>query len=90
MERSSGDFDRRDDEAHDGGEDELDRLTASLPPAPGIKHVDDDDDDEDFNDIEAAIASGRAFPHEVVGAWLKTWGQPGQKPFKEWLAAQDG
>ena len=94
MDRDPGHFEHRNegqlsfDEMSDS---EFDAWLSSLPPAPGIKHVDEDDDaDEDFDDIEAAIADGRAFPHEVVAAWLKTWGQPEQKPFKDWLADQNG
>lgn len=74
----------------DGTEAEQDAWFEALGPAPGIKHVDDQDDDDEFDDIEAAIASGRAYPHETVSKWLNTWGQPDQKPFKEWLADQDG
>lgn len=74
-----------------GTEAERDAWLDALPPAPGIKHIDEsDDDDDDFDDIEAAIAAGRAYPHEIVSEWLKTWGQPDQRPFKEWLADQNG
>ena len=48
-------------------------------------------------DVEAAaiararadIAAGRYHDHAVVAEWLKTWGQPGRLPFREWLAARD-
>lgn len=39
---------------------------------------------------EADFAAGRIYPHAIIGEWLKTWGQPGRLPFKEWLAKQDG
>ena len=48
-------------------------LLAKLPPAPGIEHIDEDEDErENVGDLEAAIADGRAYRHELVGAWLAT------------------
>ena len=38
----------------------------------------------------AELAAGIGVEHAVVGEWLKTWGSPDRKPFKEWLAAWDG
>lgn len=36
------------------------------------------------------LAAGIGVEHAVVGEWLKTWGTPSRKPFKEWLAAWNG
>lgn len=36
------------------------------------------------------VAAGRVHDHAIVGAWLKTWGSAGYKPFWEWLADRDG
>lgn len=33
----------------------------------------------------ADLAAGRYYDHETVGRWLKTWGTPDRKPFREWL-----
>lgn len=38
----------------------------------------------------ADMAAGRCYPHELVGEWLRTWGTPECRPFKEWLAARNG
>lgn len=38
----------------------------------------------------AELAAGTGVEHAVVGEWLKTWGKPGRKPFREWLAAWNG
>ncbi len=69
--------------------DEFDAWMEALPPAPGIKHIDEDDPDGDAL-IEADIAAGRVYPHAIVAEWLTTWGKPGRKPFKEWLADRHG
>ena len=93
MDRDPGDFEPQSDGApsRDGEDARLDAYIASLPPAPGIKSVDDPfDDEDDIGDLDTAIAEGRAFPHAVVRQWLKTWGQPDCKPFEEWLADQNG
>jgi acyl-CoA synthetase (NDP forming) len=74
-------------------EDEFDAWMEALPPPPGIKHVDDDDEDADAEDDASAmadLAAGRCHDHAVVGQWLQTWGMPDWKPFKDWLAEQDG
>ncbi len=68
-------------------DDEFDAYMATLPPAPGIRHVDDlEADAEDDARALADLAAGRVYPHAIVGEWLSTWGKPGRKPFKEWLA----
>lgn len=37
-------------------------------------------------EAEADFAAVRCIPHEVVGAWLKSWGAPDYKPMpKAWL-----
>lgn len=91
MDRDPGEFERRDapPPVADMSEDELTAWLSTLPPAPGIRHVDDDDDEDDARAM-ADFAAGRCHDHAVVGRWLKTWGQPDQKPFREWLADQDG
>ena len=89
MERDPGEFERRDDEANDGGEDDLDRLIASLPPCSGLPSTDEEIAAADARAL-ADITAGRVYPHEVVGEWLKTWGKPGRRPFKEWLADRNG
>lgn len=33
----------------------------------------------------ADLAAGRCYDHETVSRWLRTWGTPDRKPFKEWL-----
>ncbi len=89
MDREPGDFARDVPGAPNKGEDATDRLLADLPPAPGIRHIDDDGPD----DIAAAladVAAGRCYDHATVSRWLMTWGTPDRKPFREWFAAQDG
>ena len=68
----------------DMSEDEFTEWLSALPPAPGIRHVDDGDDEDDAR-AEADIAAGRFYPHSVVARWLKTWGTPDRKSFDEWL-----
>lgn len=86
MDRDAGDLQPRHvaTSVADMSDVEFDAYMATLPPCPGILHVDDDDPEEDAR-IEADIAAGRFHPHEVVGRWLDTWGKPGRLPFKEWL-----
>jgi hypothetical protein len=36
------------------------------------------------------LAAGIGVEHAVVSEWLLTWGTPGRKPFKEWLANWNG
>jgi hypothetical protein len=45
---------------------------------------------DDFAEAKAGYASGYGVDHIVVSEWLRTWGHPGQIPFAEWLAQQDG
>ena len=91
MERDRRDFERdtpRDDVA--GMDDAaFDAWMEALGPAPGILHVDDEDPEGDAR-AEADIMAGRCYPHEIVGEWLKTWGDADYKPFKEWLTDRDG
>ncbi|WP_375395677.1 hypothetical protein [uncultured Sphingomonas sp.] len=44
----------------------------------------------DFARAKASVVAGRGVDHVVVGQWLLTWGQPGRKKFKDWLADQNG
>lgn len=53
----------------------------------------------DYRDVDAEelavararadAAAGRVYDHVVVREWLKTWGTPDRKPFREWLAQRD-
>ncbi|WP_380939714.1 hypothetical protein [Sphingomonas floccifaciens] len=88
MDREPGDFSRDVPPTSDEGEDAVDRLLAELPPAPGIKHIDEDTEDVDARAL-ADVAAGRYYDHSVVSKWLMTWGETGQKPFREWLAEQN-
>lgn len=66
-------------------------MIGGMKHEPGIFEQDD----------EAAIAAaderamadfraGRFYSHEFVSGWFKTFGKPDFKPFREWLADQDG
>ncbi len=68
-------------------ENELGAWMLSLPPAPGIRHIDDAEDDA--RALED-LAAGRVHDHAVVARWLLTAGDSDWKPFREWLAGQDG
>ena len=70
-------------------DEEFDTWMATIPPAPGILHVDDEDPEGDARAL-ADVEAGRLHDHAVVSRWLLTWGQPDRKPFKDWLADQDG
>lgn len=91
MEREPKDLERPSPADDVAGMDDaaFDAWMEALGPAPGIRHVDDDDPEGDAQ-AEADIAAGRVYPHEIVGKWLKTWGDSDYKPFKEWLADQSG
>ena len=72
-------------------EDEFDAWMSALPPAPGIRHVDDlDADAEDDALALEDLAASRCYDHAIVGRWLLTAGEADWKPFGEWLADQDG
>ena len=58
---------------------------AQIPPRNARRPTRDD-----FVRAKAGYASGYGVDHVVVGEWLRTWGEPGQVPFAEWLAKQDG
>lgn len=60
-----------------------------LPQCPGIPSTDEEIAAADAR-AEADIAAGRVYPHAIIGEWLLTWGKPGRKPFKEWLADTHG
>ncbi len=91
MDRDPGDFqsDLPRKPVADMSADEFDAWMSTLPPAPGIRHIDEDDAEDDARAL-ADFEAGRFHDHAVVGQWLKTWGRPDHKPFKEWLADQDG
>ena len=38
----------------------------------------------------AGLASNAGVEHTVVSAWLRTWGTPDRRPFKDWLADWHG
>lgn len=38
----------------------------------------------------ADVLDGRCHEHAIVAEWFRTWGAPGRKPFREWLAARNG
>lgn len=64
---------------------EVEDWIGSLPPAPGIRSIEDADPEEDAR-LDADIAAGRGIPHELVRAWLLTWGTSEYKPMpREWL-----
>ena len=73
----------------DMSEDELTDWLCALPPAPGLASTDEQEAAADER-ARADIAAGRVYPHAIVREWLMTWGLPGRKPFKEWLAARHG
>ena len=91
MDRDPGDFPRftPDKPVAEMTDDEFDSYMACFPPCPGILHIDDEDPKGDAA-VEADIAAGRVYDHAIFGQWLLTWGKPGRKPFKEWLADQNG
>ena len=64
-------------------DDEFDAWMESLPPAPGIRSI--DDDDHELAQAETDAAAGKGYPHSLVSRWLGTWGSPDYKPFQEWL-----
>ncbi|HEX8389637.1 MAG TPA: hypothetical protein VF636_11500 [Sphingomonas sp.] len=66
----------------DLSDEEFDSYMMRFPPAPGIVHVDDDAEDD--------VSTGRVFEHALVSRWLRTAGRPDWRPFKDWLADQDG
>ncbi|HEX8554694.1 MAG TPA: hypothetical protein VF695_08305, partial [Sphingomonas sp.] len=68
---------------------EFDAWMSMLPPAPGIRHTDNDDSDMEAH-VESDAAAGRVYDHAIVSRWLRTAGEPNWRPFGEWIAAQDG
>ena len=70
-------------------DEEFEARMAMIPPAPGLPST-DAEIAAALARAEADIVAGRVYPHAVVAQWLLTWGQPGRKPFKEWLADQNG
>lgn len=70
-------------------DEEFGRWMETLPIAPGIRHIDDVDADSEARAL-ADFEAGRFHDHAVVSQWFGTFGKPGYKPFKEWLAERDG
>jgi hypothetical protein len=66
-------------------EDEFTDWLCALPPPPGLPATEDEVAASDARAL-ADLATGRVYPHAVVAEWLLTWGKPGRKPFKDWLA----
>lgn len=60
-----------------------------LPPCPGIPYT-DEEVAASIARARADVAAGRVHSNAIVGEWLLTWGKPGRKPFKEWLADRHG
>ena len=56
---------------------------------PGLPST-DEEVEESIRRAEEDIAAGRVYPHSLVGAWLRTWGQPDRQSFHEWLATRNG
>lgn len=66
-------------------EDEFTAWLSALPPAPGIRHADEEDEEGDAQAL-ADVAAGRVVPHEKVVEWLRTVGTPDHRPMpREWL-----
>ena len=68
-------------------------LAAGVPPeaiADVKRHLIDDIDVASEARALADFEAGRFYAHAIVSRWLRTWGSPGQVPFKDWLAAQNG
>ena len=70
-------------------DDELDAWLQTLPPAPGILHIDDPDTSSDERAL-ADFEAGRFHDHATVTRWLRTCGDSTRLSFKDWLAAHDG
>ncbi|KQN24952.1 hypothetical protein ASE86_01345 [Sphingomonas sp. Leaf33] len=49
-----------------------------------------DTDAAEIVKAKADLAAGIGVSHAVVSRWLMTWGTDDRRPFREWLAAQDG
>lgn len=91
MDRDPGDFPayRTPKAVADMSEDEFTAWLEALPPAPGIRHIDDVDPEDDARAM-ADFRAGRFYDHATVGRWLLTVGKPGFVRFEDWLAKQDG
>ena len=76
MERDVGDF-----EAMANG---TSAAPSGKPPLSGAELR------EALERARASYAAGGGVEHDVVSLWLRTWGQPNRRPFRDWLAAPDG
>ena len=66
------------------------RYSGGVKHDPGIFDTRDAEaEDSAIARARADAAAGRGHNHSVVSEWLKTWGTPDRKPFREWLAARD-
>ena len=88
MERDPRDLGRNTPRNDVAGTDDV-AFDTWMEAVPGLPETDEEIAAADAQ-AEADIAAGRYYPHEVVGEWLKTWGDADFKPFKEWLAPRDG
>ena len=75
--------------AADATDEEFDSSMEALPPCPGIRSIDGDEAEGDAASL-AEFEAGGGVPHEIVSAWLNTWGTPDRRPFWEWYASRDG
>ncbi len=62
----------------------IETLPSELPPSkrPVTREM--------IERARAGLRSGAGVEHTVVSAWLRTWGTPGRRPFKDWLADWNG
>lgn len=72
----------------DATDAEFEAWMEALPPCPGIPSTEEEVAAADARALED-IAAGRVHDHAVVAEWLKTWGTPDQRSFKEWLNTRD-
>lgn len=91
MDRDPGDFAANEPPkpVADMSEDEVTAWLSSLPPAPGIRHVDDYEAEDDLHALQDYKA-GRVYDHATVSRWLRSCSGARHRRFKDWLAEQDG
>ncbi len=55
-------------------------------------HAADDEEplEEAFTRTRISFAARTGVEHRIVSIWLRTWGKPDFRPFREWLAAPNG
>ncbi|MFN3433510.1 MAG: hypothetical protein ACK4ZY_03850 [Sphingomonas sp.] len=91
MDRDPGDFPAQTPPKTVAGmsEDEFSEWLQTVPPASGIRHIDDPDDTDEAAAL-ADYAAGRYQSHATVSAWLATCEKHGHRSFRTWLAEHDG